>query len=179
MVNIWKALRRRALLKKCSDTQLAEYLECFSAGYNRGVHDVSQSVRRKVWVPLIDTISQQLVVNRSVLEAGCWRVGLDYGREDAIAGIAKDTDRLIRHFRDAWETGSIADQALECAPASVEIRKTLAALLLRHEIPVINFHLRNTDLSLLEMTWDQEVKDTESLVFVASGPAQQAQGRGK
>jgi hypothetical protein len=179
MVNIWKALQRKALSQKQGDTQIAEYLECFDAGYNRGVHDVSQSVRRKVWVQLIDTICQQLVVNRSVLEAGCWRVGLDYGREDAIAGIAKNTDRLLRHFRDAWETGSIADQALECAPASVEIRKTLAELWLRHEIPAINSHLRNTDLSLLEMTWDQEVKDTESLVSVASGPAQQAQGRGK
>jgi hypothetical protein len=179
MVNIWKALRRRALLKKCSDTQLAEYLECFSAGYNRGVHDVSQSVRRKVWGPLIDTISQQLVVNRSVLEAGCWRVGLDYGREDAIAGIAKNTDRLLRHFRDAWETGSIADQALECAPVAVEIRKTLAELWLRHEIPAINSHLRNTDLSLLEMAWDQEAKETESLASVALGPAQQTQYRSK
>lgn len=184
MGSIWKAARRKALLERPADTQLIEYFECFTAGYNRGVMDVRKTVRRKVWTVLIEQISNQLAKNRSALEAGCWLAGVNSGREDAIAGTANNTGQLLQHFCAAWETGSIADLALEFAPASKAIRKTLAVLWLRHEIPAINFRLRKTDLSFLEATleqttWEQVCNESNELVSVTSAPSQKTQSGGK
>ena len=179
MFSFWKAARRKMLLEQPDDTQLAEYLECFAAGYNRGVVDVRKTIRRKVWTVLIAQIGKQLADNRSMLEAGCWLAGVHAGREDAVAGTANDAGRLIEQFSTAWEAGSIADYALECAPASMEIRKTLVALWLRREIPAINFHLRNADLNLLETSWGKAYNESAELVPFTSSPTQQTECRGE
>jgi hypothetical protein len=131
---VWKAARRRALLQEPDDTQLIEYIECFTAGYNRGVEDVRRTVRRKVWTLLVDSISNRLVVERSVLEAGCWLAGVYFGREDAIAGLAEGQERLVQRFCAGWETGYIADCALECDPSAVKFYRLLTVLCLGREI---------------------------------------------
>jgi hypothetical protein len=174
MVTVWKAARRRALLKEPCDTLLAEYLECFAAGYNRGVEDVRKTVRRKVWTLLIDSISDQLVVDRSVLEAGCWLAGVYMGREDAIAGLTVEEGRLAQRFCSGWETAYIADCALECDPTAVKFHKLLMVVFLGREIASINDRLASEVITYQLTTWEQACNDSDELDLPASNPAKQA-----
>ena len=179
MVTIWKSARRQALLQDPSDAQLGEYLECFTAGYNRGVEDVRKTVRRKVWTLLTDKISEQLAKNRSVIEAGCWLAGMYYGREDAIAGAHKNPGRLIMRFGAGWESGFIADCALERDPSAAKLSRVFTVLCLRRATPSINDRLARESLPHQPTTWEQVNTESEELVLLASRPAQHTQGGSK
>lgn len=179
MVTIWKSARRQALLQDPSDAQLGEYLECFTAGYNRGVEDVRKTVRRKVWTLLTDRISDQLARNRSVIEAGCWLAGMYYGREDAIAEVHKDPGRLILRFGAGWESGFIADCALECDPSAAKLSRVFSLIFLRRTTPSINDRLARESLPHQATTWEQANAESEELVLLASRPAQHTQGGSK
>ncbi len=141
MVGLWKRVRRRALLRAPSDIQLSEYLECFTAGYNRGVADVRKGTRRAEWSPLIRKISEQLATDRSVVEAGCWRAGVRHGRLDEVVGVDQDERRMQQCLCVSWETAYIADRAMECATTAVNLGKVLAALCQWRKIPPINGRL--------------------------------------
>jgi hypothetical protein len=125
MVAFWKRARRRALMSEPTDKQLKWYLECFTAGYQRGVADVRSFTPREEWVEQTAVISRRLATDRSVIEAGCWLTGQRLGRDDAVAGEDDIPDRIKWQFCRGWESEYIGECALECDPTAVKLTKAL------------------------------------------------------
>ena len=136
MVTFLRKFRRRALMLDPTDKQLNWYLECFAAGYRRGVADVEGCVPRREWLRLTREISARLSKDRSVMEAGCWLAGMYLGRDDAV-GEEQDIPRRVEYrFCQSWESEYIGDCALECDPAAVRLRSVVAGLFWRRPAPL-------------------------------------------
>ena len=98
MAGFWKRLRKRALLRTPASHELSGYLECYAAGYARGLRDQRSGCAG--WEDTTQKIATQLVSNRSVVEAGCWLAGRYRGYADATDDCVA-TERLLplRHAR--------------------------------------------------------------------------------
>ena len=136
MVRLLRTLRRRALMSVPTDRQLDFYLECFAAGYQRGIADVAASLPEREWLPLISAISLQLADYRSVMEAGCWLAGVRLGRDDAVSGEHVIPERTGWLFCQAWEREFIGECALECDPPSIRLTTIIAGLCRRKPGPL-------------------------------------------
>jgi hypothetical protein len=146
MVNLWQQARRRALLVEPTDTELKDFLECYTAGYDRGVADVRKATRSDEWSVLISEISQRLATDRSVVEAGCWLAGVRDGREDELTGGVAEANCLKQRFCDSWDTALIADCALECNPTTLRLTKVVAKACTLRDIPRVSGRMAGLSL---------------------------------
>ena len=136
MISLLRKYRRRALMLDPSDLQLNWYLECFAAGYRRGVADVEGCVPRREWMNLTRDISARLTRDRSLMEAGCWLAGMYLGRDDAVGDEHDIPGRIDYRFCQAWESEYIGDCALECGPVAVRNSGVLTGVLWRKPAPL-------------------------------------------
>jgi hypothetical protein len=146
MANLWQQARRQALLVEPTDTELRDFLECYTAGYDRGVADVRKATRSEEWSVLIRDISQRLATDRSVVEAGCWLAGVRDGREDALADVAAEDNHLENRFCKSWDTARIADCALECKPTTLRLTKVVAKVWNLSDAPRVSERLARLSL---------------------------------
>jgi hypothetical protein len=149
MPHFWNTARQLALHRRFDEVSLSKHLECFDAGYSRGIADVCGFVRADEWMTLVHGISRRLVRERSALQAGCWLAGVLTGRADEERHNVP-TGRLdyrvqVRHrFCELWETGHIAQRALECGPSAVGLIRIFSALFSAGKIPPVADRLGST-----------------------------------
>ena len=141
MAGFWKVTCRRALMHDPTDIELRYYLECYRAGYERGVADVAKALVLEDWSPLTWGIAISMATDRSVIEAGCWLAGMRTGRTDQLAGRADPVTRMLHKFSEQWESDYISDCALECNPVGMKLRRLLAAFFSRQKTQPIKDRL--------------------------------------
>ncbi|MGI9291818.1 MAG: hypothetical protein ACR2QG_11175 [Gammaproteobacteria bacterium] len=128
--------RRRVLLSPPEQPETLEScLTAFSAGFQRGVSDVSKSVPDSEWQPLAETTSLKIVAHHSALEAGSWLAGIHRGRHDMERHVVPLQEfhlqqHLRRCFCEEWEASIIADLTLECEPSAVPSDQLIKSLFL-------------------------------------------------
>jgi len=115
MLGYIRQRRLRSLLAAPSEELQADLLDCFIAGYRRGVNDAQAQVSAAVWIDLVSRSSVQLSRDRSPAESGCWLAGVIRGREAAVAeDFAYCADQVRADYSAALESGRIE----ECAHQS-------------------------------------------------------------
>ena len=125
MILFWKRTQRRALMCEPTDEALQAYLECFSVGYARGQNDASTLNRAADLTKVFTEIAQRVASYRSMLEGACWLAGARQGYLDARSANSGGR-KLYSIFSECWDTGVVADCAIECGSA-ISLRNLFVA----------------------------------------------------
>ena len=143
MNGLWKRARQYALMVDPDDNQLADYLDCYSAGYGRGFKDYAAPLPEPEQAVRITMVGKRLAQERTALEAGCWLAGYHSGHQDSANGEWLDSALIAKRFCQSWEAADVATRALECEPHAVSTLQLLTTLCQLRKIPSIYKRLTN------------------------------------